>query len=183
MFLSKVWNMRVYTGKRGKVYCILNFAIKIGRRDSKAIGRIVNETKWLRILNKYGIGPRVYFCGESFLVMKRLKGEKILDYFKHASKSEKIIVIKDILEQCRTLDKLKVDKFEMHRPIKHILIGKKVVMIDFERCRYSNKPKNVTGFVQFTSRFDFKIDKKLLIDYKKEYGDKNFKRILNSITG
>ncbi len=37
----------------------------------------------------------------------------------------------------------------MHRPIKHILVGKKAVMIDFERCHFAKDPKNLRQFLQF----------------------------------
>ncbi|MEK6857590.1 MAG: hypothetical protein AABX39_03305, partial [Nanoarchaeota archaeon] len=34
-------------------------------------------------------------------------------------------------------------------PLKHILIGKTVVMIDFERCHFTEDPKNSRQFMQF----------------------------------
>lgn len=173
--------MRVFRGKRSKVYCIFNIGIKVERWDSKAINRIKNESKWLRILNKYGIGPKIYFSFDNFMVFRFIKGERILDYFRDASKEDKIRVVKEVLRQCRILDKLKVDKLEMHHPVKHIIIGRKIVMIDFERCRNSLKPKNVTQFAQFLDRLGFKIDKKILKEYKRDYNDKSFEKILSLI--
>ncbi|MBI2671237.1 hypothetical protein HYX18_04655, partial [Candidatus Woesearchaeota archaeon] len=55
-----------------------------------------------------------------------------------------------ILIQCFTLDKLNINKKELHRPVKHIIIkNNNPVMIDFERCYLSKKPKNLTQFCQF----------------------------------
>jgi len=179
--------MKVYKGKRGMVYGILNLAIKVERKDSGAINRIKNEAKWLKILNQYKIGPKIYFSGDNFIVFEHIKGERILDFFKHASKKAKLYVVKEVLRQCRALDKLKVDKLEMHHPVKHILIkkNKKVVMIDFERCKYSLYPKNVTQFVQFLSQLDFKVDKeklkKILKEYKRGYSEESYEKILNLI--
>ena len=116
--------MLVFKGKRGKVYKILNFAIKVKNKDSKSIGRIGNEVKWLKKLNTHGIGPKLYYGNDNFLVSSFIKGEPITDYFKHCSHEDKTLVIKEVFRQCYILDKLKVDKFEMHRPLKHIIIKK-----------------------------------------------------------
>lgn len=165
-------------GKRTKVYKVFNLIIKVKRKDSKAINVIKNEGNWLRKLNKYDIGPKLYYFDEKFLVCEFIKGERIINYLKKVNLNEKKIVVMEVLRQCRLLDKLKVDKFEMHHPVKHILIGKKVVMIDFERCKYSEKPKNVTGFCQFLVKNYKKVDNLKLINllkkYKESYSEKEF---------
>jgi len=93
------------------------------------------------------------------------------------------------------MDKLKVNKKEMHHPVKHIIVkNDKAFMIDFERCFKTNKPKNVTQFSQFImsnnleellNKKGFKIDKikllKILIKYKHNQNERNFKRILRLI--
>jgi len=173
--------MNVFKGKRGNVYVFFNIAVKVERKDIGAINRIKNEAKWLKVLNKYNIGPKLYFSGSNFIVYKFVKGERILDYFKHVSREDKIKVVKEVLRQCRILDKLKVDKLEMHHPVKHVIIGKKVVMIDFERCKNSLRPKNVTQFVQFLDRLGFKVDKKILQEYKKDYSENDYRKILSLI--
>ena len=176
--------MKVYKGKRCNVYFFFVFAIKIKREESKALNRIKNEGDWLRILNKYGVGPRLYSYTKRFLLIQRICGELILDFFDHATLEEKNFVVLEILRQCRILDTLNVDKFEMHHPVKHIIITKRkrVVMIDFERCKYSQKPKNVTQFIQFLPRLDvfFRKEtmKKLLRDYKTANNEEDYKKIL-----
>lgn len=169
-------------GKRTKAYKFFNLIIKTKRKDSKAIGNIRNEGNWLRKLNKYKIGPRVYYFNDTFLICGFVKGERILDYFKKAGLEEKKKVVKEVLKQCRILDKLKVDKSEMHHPVKHIIVGKKIVMIDFERCKYSNKPKNVTQFCQFLNSYYEKIDSTRLMEilkrYKRSYSDEDFNKIV-----
>ena len=179
--------MKVYEGKRSNVYCFFWIAIKVEREDIKAINRIKNEAKWLRVLNKYKIGPKIYFCRDKFIIFEYVKGERILDFFKYASEKEKLDIVREVLRQCRILDKLHVNKSEMHNPIKHILIkkNKKITMIDFERCRYSLKPKNITQFVQFLPKLGFKIDRRRLNDlmreYKKENSEENYKKILRDL--
>ena len=109
-----------------------------------------------------------------------IRGERILDYFKHANYEKKKEVVNEVFRQCRIMDKLKVDKLEMHHPVKHIIIGRKVIMLDFERCKYSVKPKNVTQFCQFLLNH-FEVDRKklrkLLQDYKKDYKEERFREI------
>ena len=90
------------------------------------------------------------------------------------------------------MDILGVNKQELTNPYKDILItkGNKAVMIDFERCRESKKPKNVTQFLQYIARNKpllesrgFRIDKKKLIRLGKKYkgkpDDKSFKSVIN----
>ena len=106
--------------------------------------------------------------------------------------------LKEILNQCRVLDKLHVNKFEMHHPTKHILINpgkpsrKTVVMIDFERCYETQKPQNVTQFIEFICRItgelatkgiDVNIEKirKLAQEYKKNGDKESFQKIVNYI--
>jgi len=56
-------------------------------------------------------------------------------------------------------------------------------MIDFERCYYTEKPKNVTQFCQFLLLIN-KIKPEaieILKKYKKDESEENFKRILKAI--
>jgi len=167
-------------GKRGKIY------VEKGIAKKKSLAkRVKNESSWIRILNKHGIAPKLIEVKKDHFKYKFIKGEFILDYFK--SNNPKPIIL-DVLKQCRIMDKLKVNKLEMHNPHKHIIIkNKKPVMIDFERAYKTEKPKNVTQFCQFLmSRkvYDivkYKINKKELIKllktYKKNQTEVNFSKI------
>ena len=89
------------------------------------------------------------------------------------------------------LDSLKVDKEEMHHPLKHIIVSEnKPCLLDFERAHYSQNPKNVTQFCQFLmsghaneilKKKDIAIDRSKLIRlakiYKNRQNIKNFKNI------
>ena len=125
-------------------------AIKTKNPESTAIGRIENEAKWLKKLNKYGIGPKLSKIDNDYFVYEFIDGDFIVDYIKKSSKNNIKKIIKDIFKQSFILDKLKIDKEEMHHPIKHIIVSKnKPYLVDFERGHYSEKPKNVTQFCQF----------------------------------
>ena len=81
------------------------------------------------------------------------------------------------------MDKLKINKLEFTRPVKHIFVNNsKVIIIDFERAYHTNKPKNVTQFCQFLIRNNLmKRGIKILKKYKDSQTNKNFKEIIKRI--
>lgn len=176
-YLAKGKRSKVYTG----IYKNQKVSIKIKHPDSKARDRIKNEAKFLKILNKYNIGPKLISSGKEYIIYKYVDGELFIDYLKN--KEKKTDIIKKILKQCRVLDKLKINKLEFTRPIKHIFIkNKKVTIIDFERCYKTDNPKNVTQFCQFLiSRKLMKKNIKVLQKYKETQTEKNFKEIIELI--
>ena len=166
-------------GKRSIVYKDGNVIIKVEREDIQAVERITNEAKWLKRLNKEGIGPKFIKRVGKKVYMEFVDGEKIMDYAEHASKKELKKVLLDLLEQCRVMDKLQVSKFEMHHPLKHVIVSKgKPVLIDFERCKITERPKNVTQVAQFYARY-FNIEGILAKAkaYKESYSDAKFEEV------
>ena len=173
-------------GKRGIVFIDTIKGKKvIVKKEKRNLGRVKLEARWLRKLNAYKIGPKLIESGEDYLICEYIQGELFYDYYSKFGREKSKKVIKEILRQCRVLDKLNINKFEMHNPVKHIIIGKKVVMIDFERCIISEKPKNVTQFVQFLTKLNFirRSDElmALLKNYKYEQNDKNYRKLINFI--
>ena len=163
-------------GKRGLVYTGIyknkKVAIKIKHPESKADGRIKNEGVWLKKLNKYKIGPKLLKSTSDYLVCEFIEGDTFVLCLEKGKLSKKGIlqVIESVLEQCFILDKLKVDKKEMHHPVKHIIVNPKLkpVMIDFERCHIVDIAKNVTQFVDFLMRFNLLLSKyDILVDKDK----------------
>lgn len=165
-------------GHRGLVYKAGDKIIKKQKPDSEAKGAIEREGKVLADLNKYGIGPKLYSIGKDYIIIEYAKGTRIKEYIEKASKKNKIRVFKQVLKQCYALDKLNYNKEEMQNPYKHVIIGKKTVMIDFERCKKTMKVKNVTQFLQYIKRY-IKIDApKLGRGYSK---DEDLNKILKAI--
>ena len=161
-----------------------NTILKMEKPESDARNRMENEAYWLHFLNKHHIGPRILQQEENKVKMEFVNGIPILAWAKDKSKKEKIIILKDLLNQCYTLDKLKVNKYEMHHPLKHALVRKnKIVLIDFERCKRTEKPKNVTQVCQFLARYFYCLD---IVDkakkYKGTYGEKEFQEIMQCLT-
>lgn len=169
---------------------VVKVAIKTKLEDSKAMGNIANEAEWLKVLNKHNIGPRFLFSGENYLVYRFVEGEFILDWLRKSGKKEIFGVIKNLLSQCFVMDKLKVNKEEMHHPTKHIIINESglPILLDFERCSRTDKPKNVTQFVEFLCRIGEELNSKgitvkvnVLRDLAGQYKDTYDEQVLKNI--
>ena len=203
---SSVKNITYFTkGHRGILYTGnykgKKIVIKAKLPESKAEGRIENEGKWIKRLNKKKVGPKLIKATKDYFFYYFVDGEFIIDYIKGLKKnkeSRKIIlkIIQNVLDQCYVLDKLKVDKEEMHHPLKHIIVDKKqnVTLLDFERCHIVDYGKNVTQFVvflmrlrEFLAEYNIKIDQDKLIAlaklYKRDQTKEHFKKILDEIMG
>ena len=72
----------------------------------------------------------------------------------------------------------------MHRVTKNAIVRRnKLILLDFERCKRTPSPKNVTQAVQFISKYF--PDKELLEKakkYKQTYSEKDFKEIERCLT-
>ena len=179
----------IFTAKKDK----MRIAIKVQRPDSEA--RTINrEADVLRDLNKHRIGPKILFSGDDFFAYKFVEGEFIVEALKKRDKKGVISVLHDVFDQMRTLDVLHYNKEEMHHPLKHVIVGRKTVLLDFERCRKTEKPQNVTQFCQFvTSRSLAPLLEekgleshreailKLAKEYKKDYEQATFEKLVSLI--
>lgn len=187
-------------GKRGFIFIgncnNKKVAIKIKNPKNKAILRTYNEIKFLELLNKKNIGPKLLFHDKDYLIYEFVDGNYIIDYLKNNGKERIISALKNIFEQLFIMDKLKMNKEEMSHPQKHIIIDRKnnPILIDFERSHYTIKPSNVTQFSDFLISNNIssilkikniKINKNKIINaakiYKKQQDKNNFNNIINLI--
>ncbi len=171
----KISNIKLFTkGHRGKIYTgkfkNKKIAIKKQRNDIKT-NTIENEINFLKKLNKIKIGPKLLFNSKSYFGYNFIYGKFIEQYFEKENKKKILKVINNIIDKCFILDKLLINKEEMHNPFKHIIINKNIKLIDFERCSYTNKPKNVTQFCQYLCKF-----KKILENKKIRFNIENVRK-------
>ncbi len=184
-------------GHRGLIFTGMlrkkKVAVKVQRQDIDAHGTVDNEAKRLRQLNKYAIGPKLLFSGKDYFVYGFVLGIFIEAYAASASRKDILQVLKDVFLQMRTLDKLGLNKEEMHHPVKHVIVTPqgKPVLLDFERCRPGKKMHNVTQFCQFlrSGRFNGLLRRRginingekltaLARVYKREMDERRFREIL-----
>ena len=166
-------------------------AVKVKRKESKATDAIASEVFWLKVLNERAIGPRMMFSGEDYVAYEFAEGEAIEEWLPNAAKVDIQNVLKSVFQQCYVMDKLGVNKEEMHHPLKHIIVDKdcNTTLIDFERSYETEKPHNVTQFADFVGKFrpvltkkgfdfDLKELREAAAEYKVKYDAKEFEKIL-----
>ena len=169
-------------------------AVKIRRNDSPR-KNLKKEAELLNIINNHKIGPKLIASSKNFLVMEYLDGKKIADWVDDLKKSDSSrlkIIIKKILEDCYSLDAIGLDHGELSNLSKHVIIGKKVTIIDFESSSVDRKVSNVTsatqalcigsGISKIIGRV-YKIPKKqkmitILRRYKQEQTRESFENLL-----
>jgi len=187
--LAKGHRGLIFTGMLSKK----KVAVKVQRKDIDAHGTVDNETKRLKQLNKYRIGPKLLFSGKDYFVYEFVPGTFIEAYAASASRKDILRIVKDVFLQMRTLDKLGLNKEEMHHPVKHVIVTPKgnAVLLDFERCKPGKKMHNVTQFCQYlrSGRFNgllrsrgINLDEEKLTalarGYKQEMDERRFREIL-----
>jgi len=162
-------------GRRGLAYTGIyngkNVIIKISNPESEAVSTIPFEEKWLKKMNELHIGPKFYFATDFFLVMEYINGLEILNFLEKSTKQNTLKVLKDLLKQMLVLDKKGIIKQEMTHPHKHIIVrNNKPVLIDFERCRYTEQSKNINQILQFLTSYkvaELLQKKGIVLDKKK----------------
>ncbi len=170
-------------------------ALKIRRLDSQRDG-MKSEAKLLKQANKVGIGPVLFDSSKNFLVMEFLDGEKIGDWINSLSGKGSVSklksVIRKILEDCYSLDQIGFDHGELSSIVKHVIVGKKTSMIDFESSSTKRRVANVTSAAQgiyIGSGISKKVKRiykippkkeiiEVLRDYKRDQTRNSFERLL-----
>lgn len=144
-------------GKRGVIfkaeYRGKTVVIKVPRPGSQAASTMELETRYLQKVNELGIGPQLYSFSDDYVMMDFISGTLIGDFFQDDSVSTEnvLLVIKNVFSQLQILDRSRINKFELTNPYKHIIVKEDfdVVLIDFERARFTVRPKNVTQFAEY----------------------------------
>ena len=182
----------VVLGKLGRK----KVAVKIRRNDSPR-KNLKKEAQLLQITNRYGVGPKLIDYSKNFLVIEYLEGEKIGRYVDSLNGRGNIAnlkaIIKKVLEDCYKLDSIGLDHGELSRMPKHVIIGNKITIIDFESSSMKRRVSNVTSATQafyIGSRISktvnriYKTPKKekiisVLRNYKQDQSKENFENLLN----
>ncbi|MBC8294498.1 MAG: serine/threonine protein kinase [Pelagibacterales bacterium] len=171
-------------------------AVKIRRNDSPR-KNLKKEAELLKITNRSNVGPKLVGFSKNFLVMEYLEGKKIRDWVtnlkKKGSSQQLKFVIKKILEDCYSLDRIGLDHGELSNMSKHVIVGNKITIIDFESSSTDRKVSNVTsatqalcigtGISKIIGRI-YKIPKKeemisVLRKYKREQTRDSFEKLLD----
>ncbi|MCA9478205.1 MAG: methyltransferase [Nanoarchaeota archaeon] len=155
---EKYTGVQVYArGKRGIIFKaklgdeLVAIKVPLEGRESVA----VLEGKHLKTANKLRIGPKLIEESSKYVAMEFVQGELIGEFLEQASDEEKEEIFEKILKQLELMDRIKFNKFELTNPYKHIIIkeGLEPILIDFERAKFTSRPKNVNQFKEYMKKF------------------------------
>lgn len=162
---DRIADLRFFArGKRGVLYAgetrderSLPVVVKIATTTDPT--SVTLEARWLRVLNRMGIGARLTGSGDAWLMCERLDGLNIVEFLSAESTTRALArwALQEMLCQCFAMDLAGINKEEMTHPHRHIIISRqraaetawRCTFIDFEKCNHSKKPKNITQLCQF----------------------------------
>ena len=187
-------------GKRGIAYTAFlgRKKILIKERNPRAdVDTIAHEAVILKAVNKVGVGPVFIALEDNSLIREFIDGPTFPEWCVAAKKPAITRAMIGILEQCRSMDVIGVNKLEMNHPHKHILMkGDAPVMIDFDRSRFVKRPKNVTQVCQWLTGGalssilkgkNIHLPREELLalagEYKRDYDAKLFAKMLVVVRG
>jgi len=126
-------------------------AVKIRRIDSQR-KNLKKEAEFLSITNQINVGPKLLGFSKNFLVIEYLDGEKIGKWINKLKEKPNIAqlkkIIKKTLTDCYKLDKIGLDHGELSNITKHVIVGKKITILDFESSSVNRRVSNVTSATQ-----------------------------------
>ena len=137
----------VILGRRGG----RTVAVKIRRTDSQR-RTLAGEARLLGRANRAGVGPGFIAGSRNFLVMEYLDGQKISDWIAglggRGAAGEAKATIAGVLRDCFRLDVSGIDHGELSMISKHVIVGKKTTVVDFESSSTGRRVSNVTSATQ-----------------------------------
>ncbi|RLN15234.1 hypothetical protein BBJ28_00008217 [Nothophytophthora sp. Chile5] len=172
---ATVANLRFFArGKRGVLFAgemratdlpvVAKFAA-----DATSAGSVTLEARWLRVMNRMGIGAQLLGAGPGWFLCERLDGRNVVEFLSASddTATREVSVLTCAIGlgrlvdvQCFAMDLMRVNKEEMTHPHRHILIHRssqsserwRCTFVDFEKCSTTKKPKNVTQLCQVEPR-------------------------------
>jgi putative serine/threonine protein kinase len=169
-------------------------ALKIRRTDANRPSMMA-EAKFHRKANAEGVGPSLLGESSDVLSMMLVRGWTLPAWASVLSGRVDHVapILRVLLEQCFTLDRIGLDHGELSHAHKNVLVTQDYpVIIDFESASLKRKPSNVTSIVQYlfiaggvshifrevTSCEDEKRLIESLTRYKRNISREGFERVL-----
>ena len=123
-------------------------ALKMRRADSPRPD-MAGEAALLEAANNAGVGPRLLGHTPNLLLMEYLDGPPLREWLAAGPPDDSAKpVIRDILQQCYRLDRAGLDHGELVDMSRHVLVGARTAIIDFESASLARRPANVTSAAQ-----------------------------------
>lgn len=179
--IAEGWHSEIFLTEKGTI---------IKRFKQGLIKNFHKECYFLRKLQDYDFVPRLLGCyPESLEVeMEYIRGVTFGELIKSGDILCTRSVIFKILDILYLLDINGIQKEELNRPHKHIIIsGDRIVLIDWERAKETDRPSNVTQFLSFLinckglNKKGIPKSKESILELSKEYKINYSKEILDKI--
>jgi len=174
-------------------------ALKIRRTDANR-PNMEEEVRITALANRVGVGPEVYAHTRDMILMKLLEYQEIADWLKglggKGKRDDVRGLLHSLLNQCRILDIMGIDHGQLSNLRKHAVIAEgKPWIMDFESAGTERKPRNVTTAAQYLlvggglsplvrrtlGMRDTGVVKKLLANYKRDFTDYSYSKILEHL--
>jgi putative serine/threonine protein kinase len=124
------------------------YACKVRRHDAPRQS-LSNEALNLKLANGVGVGPLLIRYTNDVLVMEYARGVRLDAYLSSASDQGVRTVVKELLIQGFKLDLIGLVHRELTRPHRHVIVGDRIYIIDFESA--SRDTKSVTNVTQLVN--------------------------------
>jgi putative serine/threonine protein kinase len=126
-------------------------ALKIRRTDANRPS-MIGEGRLHRRANVENIGPSLLGESSDVLSMRLVRGSTLPVWTSSLlGRDDRVIsILRELLEQCFTLDRIGLDHGELSHAHKNVLVTSEYpVIIDFESASMKRKPSNVTSIIQY----------------------------------
>jgi putative serine/threonine protein kinase len=126
-------------------------ALKIRRTDANRPSMLV-EAQLQRKANAANVGPALLGESSEVLSMRLVRGLTLPVWTTTLSGEADRVgsILRGLLEQCFTLDRLGLDHGELSHAHKNVLVTDEYpVIVDFESASLKRKPSNVTSIIQY----------------------------------
>jgi putative serine/threonine protein kinase len=127
-------------------------ALKIRRIDANR-PNLSQEAELQSLANKVEVGPKLYNHTDNFILMELIRGVNLPEWVKHlkgrGTTTNLRRVCRDLLEKCWRLDQSGLDHGELSNLSKHVIVGDRVEIIDFESASTTRSVRNLTSAAQY----------------------------------
>ncbi|WP_457601613.1 hypothetical protein [Hydrogenivirga sp.] len=142
-------------GWRGRIYTAdwkgMKVSVKVAKNEH-VVKAIQKEAELLELLKGAEGFPQLLLRGEDFFVYRFIEGTPLGKL--KLSREEEKRVLRRLLEVAYRLDEMGINKDEFSHVEKNVLLDKegRVYVLDFERGKLSDRPANLTQFLQLLLR-------------------------------
>ncbi len=127
------------------------YALKIRRRDANRPS-MLREADLQQIANSVDVGAKLFKASNNFLLMELVDGESIHAWINKLRGAGSTLRMREgaraVLEQCFQLDQSGLDHGELSNFEKHVFVGSRIDILDFETASLDRRPSNVTSALQ-----------------------------------